>query len=111
MHGRRDAVRREDDGGALGHLGLLLDEDRAARLEIAHDVDVVDDLLAHVDGRSVVVECLLDSLDGALDSCAVAARRGEEDALHHVKLQGRRWLALSGRLRRGGCPSARRRRP
>ena len=86
--GRRDAVRRVDDGRALGHLGLLLDEDRAARLEIADDVDVVDDLLAHVDGRAVVLERELDRLDGALDAGAVAARRGQEDAFHHAHSVG-----------------------
>ena len=29
VHGRRDAVRRQHDPGAAGHLGLALDEDRA----------------------------------------------------------------------------------
>ena len=57
VHRRRDAVRREDDRLALGHLGLLVDEHGAARLEVADDVQVVDDLLAHVDGRPVQVEC------------------------------------------------------
>ena len=51
VHRRRDAVRGEDDRLALRHLGLLVDEDRAARLEVADDVQVVDDLLAHVDRR------------------------------------------------------------
>ena len=63
-----------DDRRASRHLGLLVDEDRAARLEVANDVDVVDDLLAHVHGRAVVLERELDRLDGALDSGAVAAR-------------------------------------
>ena len=72
---RRDSVRREDDRLALGHLALVLDEDRAARLEVTHDVRVVDDLLAHVDGRPVQVEELLDRVDGALDARAIAARR------------------------------------
>ena len=35
---------------ALGHLVELLDEDRAARLEVGDDVLVVHDLLADVDG-------------------------------------------------------------
>ena len=77
-------MSRVDDGRALGNLGLLVDEDRAARLEIADDVDVVDDLLAHVDRGAVVLERLLDRLDGALDAGAVAAGRGEEDALDHA---------------------------
>ena len=74
MHARGDAVRGVDDRGAGGNLGLLVDEDRPARLEIADDVDVVDDLLAHVDRRAVVLERLLDRLDGALDPGAIAAR-------------------------------------
>ena len=76
-------MRREDDRLALGHLGLLVDEDRAARLEIAHDVEVVDDLLADVDGRPVQVERALDRLDGALDSGAVAAGRRQQDLPDH----------------------------
>ena len=83
VHRRRDAVRGEDDGRALRHLGLLVDEHRAARLEVADDVEVVDDLLADVDGRPVEVERLLDRLDRALDAGAVAAGRREEDLLDH----------------------------
>ena len=68
-------MRREDDRLALGHVALVLDEDRAASLEVADDVRVVDDLLANVDGRPVQVEELLDRVDGALDAGAIAARR------------------------------------
>ena len=50
VHRGRDAVGGEDDHLALGHLGLLLDEDRAALGELLDHVLVVDDLLAHVDG-------------------------------------------------------------
>ena len=77
VHRRRDAVGREDDRRALRHLGLLVHEHGAAGLEIAYDMQVVDDLLAHVDRRPVQIERPLDGLDGALDACAVAARRGE----------------------------------
>ena len=77
---RGDAVGAEDDELALGDLGLLLDEDRAALGELLDDVLVVDDLLAHVDGRAVQVERVLDGLDGAIDARAVAARGGEQDA-------------------------------
>ena len=78
---RRDAVGGEDDQLALGDLGLLLDEDRAALGELLDHVLVVDDLLAHVDGRPVHVERLLDRLHGAVDARAVAARRREQDPL------------------------------
>ena len=80
---RRDAVRREDEPRALGHARLALDEDRAALLEVADDVHVVDDLLAHVDGRPVQLQRSLDGLDRPLDACAESARRGEQHALHH----------------------------
>ena len=62
----------------VGHLVELLDEDRAARLEVGHDVLVVDDLLAHVDRRAVQVERLLDGDHRPVDAGAVAARRGEQ---------------------------------
>ena len=82
MHRRRDAVRREDDRLALRHLVLVVDEDRAARLEVAHDVEVVDDLLAHVDGRPVQLERALDRLDRPLDArrSSRAARPGAPSA-------------------------------
>ena len=81
MHARGDAVGGEDDDRALGHLGLLLDEDRAALAQLLDDVLVVDDLLAHVDGRAVELERALDRLHGAVDARAVAARRGEQELL------------------------------
>ena len=79
--GRRHAVRAEDDVRALGHLVDLLDEDRALLLELGDDVDVVHDLLAHVDGRAVVLERLLDGDHGAVDAGAVPARSGEQHPL------------------------------
>jgi hypothetical protein len=75
----RDAVRREHDGLTLRDLGLLVDEDRAALLEVFHDMLVVHDLLAHVDGRPVQVECLLHRLHGAVDARAVSTRGREQD--------------------------------
>ena len=76
-------MRGEDDRLPLGDLGLLIDEHGSARLEIADDVQVVDDLLADVDGRPVQVERLLDGLDGALDPGAIATGRREQDLPHH----------------------------
>ena len=78
VHRRRDAVRGEHHGGALGHLVELLDEDRAARLEVGDDVLVVHDLLADVDRRAVQVERLLDRDHRPVDAGAVAARRGQQ---------------------------------
>src|ERR1044072_4022190 len=61
---RGDAVGGEDDHLALGHLALLLDEDRAALGELLDHVLVVDDLLADVDGGAVELERPLDGLHG-----------------------------------------------
>ena len=78
---RRDAVGGEDDGGALGHLVELLDEDRAPRLEVGDDVLVVHDLLADVDRGAVEVQRLLDGDHRPVDAGAVAARCGQQHAL------------------------------
>ena len=58
----------EHDERSLGDVLLRLDEDRAALLEVAHDVDVVDDLVADVDRRPV-------ALRAAPRRCRSRARR------------------------------------
>jgi hypothetical protein len=80
-----DPMRREDDGRALRHLGLLVDEDRPARAQLLDDVLVVHDLLAHVHGCAVQVERPLDRLHGPVDAGAVAARLGEQQLLGCVR--------------------------
>jgi hypothetical protein len=82
--GRRDAVRAEDDVRPLGNLVDLVDEDRTLALEGRDDVDVVDDLLADVDGGAVVLERLLDRDDGSVDAGAVPARCCEQHPLASV---------------------------
>ncbi len=77
---RRHAVRGEHADRALGHVLLGLHEDGAALLEAPHDVDVVHDLLAHVDRRTVLLEQALDRVDRALDSRAVPAGAGEQQS-------------------------------
>ena len=80
----RPLVREVNSLLRVGFAGVVLvDEDGAARLEVAHDVRVVDDLLAHVDGAAVERKSPLDRLDRPFDAGAIAARRGEEDTLHH----------------------------
>jgi hypothetical protein len=71
---RRDAVRGENDDAALGHLLGFLDEDGAALLQLADDVRVMHDLLAHVYGSAELAERDLHGLHGPVDPCAVAAR-------------------------------------
>jgi hypothetical protein len=83
VHVRGDAVCGEDDPLSLRHVALVVHEDRAARLEVADHVRVMDDLLADVDGRPVQIEQLLDRVDGPLDTGAIPARRRQENALDH----------------------------
>ena len=96
VHPGRDAVGGEDDGRALGHLVDLLDEDRAARLQVGDDVLVVHDLLAHVDRGAVEVERLLDGDHRPVDAGAVAARRGQQDGTLGAR-RGRGRRACPGR--------------
>ena len=83
-HRGRDAVRAEDQERALGHLGGLVDEDRALRAQLVDHVPVVHDLVAHVDRRAEARERELDDLDRAVDAGAEAARVGEQD-LHRAR--------------------------
>ena len=80
---RGDPVGGEDDRRALGHLLVLLDEDRALGLQRGHHVLVVHDLLAHVDRPPVQLERLLDGLHRPVDAGTVAAWLGEQYALGH----------------------------
>jgi hypothetical protein len=79
---RRDAVGTEDGDRALwDRVVELVDEDRPALAQLLDDVLVVHDLLAHVDGRAVEVERVLDGLHGTVDPRAVAARCGQQQLL------------------------------
>ncbi len=104
--GRRDTVRGEDDCRAARDFLDRVDEDCAALLELPHDVRVVDDLLAHIHGRPVEGKGALDRFDGSLDAGAIAARRGQKDALH----QGAARIAVAGEgdVRSSGNEKARR---
>src|SRR5689334_24901656 len=57
---RRDTVRGEHADLALRNLGLVLDEHRAEPFEPAYDVLVVDDLMADIDRRTMLLEQALD---------------------------------------------------
>src|SRR5260370_16610720 len=56
LHRGRDAVGGEDADLAFRNLRLVLDEDAAELLEPAHDVLVVDDLVAYVDRPPVPLD-------------------------------------------------------
>ena len=63
-----------------------VDEHRAALAQLLDHVLVVDDLLAHVDGRAVQLERALDRLDGPIDAGAVAARRASSSFSGHAAI-------------------------
>jgi hypothetical protein len=69
-------VGRQDTNRTGGDLVFVIDEDRAETLQPLHDVVVVDDLVAHVDGPSMLLEQDLDDLDRPVNPGAERARRG-----------------------------------
>jgi hypothetical protein len=79
--GRRDAVRAEDDVGALRNLDDVIHKDGTAFLEGRYDVDVVHDLLADIDGSAEFLEGLLDRDHGTVHSRTVSARGREQYSL------------------------------
>src|SRR5207245_3076976 len=84
LDGWGDAVGREHADLARRDLRLVLDEDRAEALEPAHDVLVVDDLVADVDRRAVLLEQALDDLDRAVDAGAEGPWRCQQNATAHA---------------------------
>ena len=104
VHRRRDAVGGEDDERALGHLVGLVDEDRAAFAQGLDDVLVVDDLLAHVDGRAVELQRLLHGDHRAVHAGAVAARLREQHAFGGAGLGDRRGTGGLGSDSQKSCP-------
>ena len=75
----RDAVRRENHRSFVRNLVELVDEHRAEPAQPVDDEAVVQDLVAHVDGRSETLERQLDDLDRPIDPGAEASRRCNED--------------------------------
>ena len=80
-HRRGHAVRREHGHGTFGNFVHFINEDSALLLQGLHHVAVVNNLLAHVDGRAVVLQRLLNSNHGTVNARAVTARGGEQDFL------------------------------
>ena len=81
MHLWRHPVCGEDDDRTLRDLVGLADEHGATLGERVDDVPVVNDLFAHVDGCSVLVQGAFDGLDRTVDARAVTARLGQQDTL------------------------------
>src|SRR5262245_44604828 len=74
----RHPMCRKDHGGIrIRYLVQLLHKNGAFCLERVDNVTVVDDFVAHIDGRPELGERQFDDLDGAIDSGAEAARGGQ----------------------------------
>ena len=80
-HGGGDAVGRVDEPRPVGDLVDFLDEDGALVAQLVHDVAVVDDLLAHVDGAVADLKGPVHHVDRAHDARAEAAQPGHEELL------------------------------
>ena len=65
-----------------GTSSQLLHEDRALPFQVAHHVEVVDDLFADVHGASVQLERSLDGVDRSFDTGAVAPWGRQENRSH-----------------------------
>ena len=115
--GIRANVRRDPMGGEHHHrtgrdVRVLVHEHRTALLQGSHHVQVVDDLLADVDGGAVALERHLDRLHGPVDTGTVAAWLGEEDTpggRRHVTHVRRGQPGRTRPYPRGGRAGARRR--
>jgi hypothetical protein len=83
----RDAVRAEDDALAAGNLVEALDENRAFLLERLEHEAVVHYLMTYVERTAVGAQRAADSLDGAIDARAKAARLGQDDLLNECYAQ------------------------
>ena len=75
-------MRRQDHDRCLRHLVQLVHENGALPFQVAHHVEVVDDLLADVDGAAVELERSLDGVHRTFDAGAVPTRSREEDRSH-----------------------------
>ena len=79
LDGARDAVRREDERGAVGHFAHVVDENGAALAQLVDHGAVVHDLMAHVDGSAEHFNGALDDGDGAGHARTESAGTGKKN--------------------------------
>src|SRR5204863_9257597 len=79
-----DAMRAEHHHRSVRHLIELVDEHRASLGELGHDVAVMDDLLAHVDRRTQLLQRQPHDVDGTdhAGTEAAPARHDEHVGIH-----------------------------
>ena len=75
--GGRDAVRREDQHAAGGHVAQVVGEDCPPPPQPLDDVLVVDDLVADIDRGAEDLQRLFDDLDRPIHAGTEAARAGQ----------------------------------
>ena len=78
-HGLGNTMRGEYHGRVVRDLVEFVDEDGTGLGQAVHDEAVVDDFVAHVDGRAEQVQRPLDDLDGPVHTGAESARIGEQN--------------------------------
>jgi hypothetical protein len=86
----RPAVGAEDGDRAAGDLVEFFDEFCATGLQRVDDTPVVNNLMAHVDGRLVLLEGALDDVDRPHHPCAKPAGLREQDPYRRPALGGPR---------------------
>ena len=78
---RRDAVGGENNGRRLRHFGDFIDKDDASGFEFLHDVDVVNNLLAHIHRGTKALERLLDGNNRTVNPGAISPGSCQKNAL------------------------------
>ena len=78
-HRLGDAMRTEHRHCAFGNVGDVIDEDRATRCKVAHDVSVVDDLVIDVHRSAEALQCLFGDIDRPRNTRAEAAGLCEQN--------------------------------
>ena len=73
------AMRTENRARTGWNFGKVLDELRPHFLQALDDIAIVDDFVAHIDGRAVFGQSALDDLDGADHAGAKSARLSQDD--------------------------------
>src|SRR5262245_57055633 len=99
-------MRREHNWGAgIRDFVQFFDEDGALGFEALHHIAVMDDFMAHIDGRAVFGERKLDDLDRAVHAGAKTAGRGQIDGERRTVGAPPIGLVGTGHRRLGRCVS------
>ena len=82
LHTFGNAMGGEDGHGTGRDLIQLVDEHRTTGTQVLDHVSIVDDLVADVDRRAILLQGSLDDFDCSLHAGAEAAGLGQDDADH-----------------------------